>query len=114
MSEYKPDPMYEETKVKNPGKSKGRKGNVAPKTYSVPNLINEGTYAQPTKANNSNSGGPGTKGRAGWKPKYKTGSPDNQGLGPGPVKYQPPKNVGKMSVSDLPGQYTKVPKAGGR
>lgn len=108
------DSDFAETKVKNPGKSKGRKGNVAPKTYSVPNLINEGTYVQPTKAGNSNSGGPGTKGRAGWKPKYKTGSPDNQGLGPGPVRYQPPKNAGKMSVTDLPGQYTKVPKSGGR
>jgi hypothetical protein len=109
MSEYKPDPMYAETKVKNPGTSKGRKGNVAPKTVSVPNLIVEGTYVQPTSAGNSNSGGPGTKGRAGWKAKYKTGSPDGQN-----VKYQPPKNVGKMLISDLPGQYTGVPKSGGR
>jgi hypothetical protein len=109
------DYEYEETPVKNPGKSKGRKGNVAPKTYVVPNLINEGDYSN-VKApkGDSNSGGPGTKGRAGWRPKYKSGSPDNQGMGPGPVKYQAPKNVGKGSISDLPGQYTGVPKSGGK
>ena len=102
------DPAFAETKVKNPGTSRGRKGNVAPKTVSVPNLINEGTYVD-TKVGNSNSGGPGPKGRSGWVAKYKTGSPDGQN-----VKYQPPKNAGKMMVSDLPGQYTGVPKAGGR
>lgn len=110
MSEYKPDSMYEETKVKKPGTSKGRKGNVPPKTYSVPNLIVEGTYAQPTKANNSNSGGPGTKGRAGWKSSG-VQAPKN----PAEAIYNtPPKKPGKMAISDLPGQYTKVPKSGGR
>lgn len=109
------DYEYEETPVKNLGKSRGRKGNVAPKTYAVPNLINEGDYKD-VKApkGNSNSGGPGTKGRAGWRPKYKTGSPAVQGEGPGPVKYQAPRNVGKSSISELPGQYTGVPKSGGR
>jgi hypothetical protein len=109
------DYEYQETPVKNPGKSRGRKGNVAPKTYAVPNLINEGDYSN-VKApkGSSNSGGPGTKGRAGWRAKYKSGSPAVQGDGPGPVKYQAPKNVGKMSISDLPGQYTGVPKSGGK
>lgn len=106
------DYEYQETPVKNPGKSRGRKGNVAPKTYAVPNLINEGDYSN-VKAPGSAKQGSG-KGRAGWRPKYKSGSPDNQGMGPGPVKYQAPKNVGKGSISDLPGQYTKVPKSGGK
>jgi hypothetical protein len=106
------DYEYEETPVKNPGKSKGRKGNVPPKTYTVPDLINEGDYSN-VKApkGNSNSGGPGTKGRAGWRPKYKSGSPDGQN-----VKYQPPKNTGKASIDELPGQMTKpvpVPKKKG-
>lgn len=109
------DPDYAETRVKKVGKSKGRKGNVAPKTYVVPDLINEGDYKD-VKApkGDSNSGGPGTKGRAGWRAKYKSGSPAVQGDGPGPVKYQAPKNVGKATISDLPGQYVGVPKSGGR
>jgi hypothetical protein len=111
------DYEYQETPVKNKGKSSGRKGNVAPKTYTVPDLINEGDYSN-VKApkGDSNSGGPGTKGRAGWRAKNKSGSPDNQGMGPGPVKYQAPKNVGKASIDELPGQMTKpvpVPKKPG-
>jgi hypothetical protein len=108
------DPDYAETRVKSPGKSKGRKGNVAPKTYAVPNLMNEGDYSNVKVPKDNNSGGPGTAGRAGWRAKYKSGSSAVQGEGPGPVKYQAPKNVGKMSISDLGGQYTGVPKSGGR
>lgn len=106
------DPEYAETRVKNPGKSRGRKGNVPPKVYAVPDLINEGDYKDVKAPKSAKQGG--GKGRAGWRPKYKSGSPDNQGMGPGPVKYQPPKNVGKASISDLPGQYTGVPKSGGK
>jgi hypothetical protein len=108
------DADYAETRVKNPGKSKGRKGNVAPKTYTVPDLIVEGDYSNVTIPKDSNSGGPGTAGRAGWRAKYRSGSSAVQGEGPGPVKYQAPKNVGAMSISDLPGQYTGTPKSGGR
>jgi len=106
------DYEYEETPVKNPGKSRGRKGNVAPKTYVVPDLINEGEYVD-TKVTNTKSGGKGGNGK-GWRAKYKSGSPAVQGDGPGPVKYQAPRNVGKSSISELPGQYTGVPKSGGR
>jgi hypothetical protein len=106
------DYEYEETPVKNPGKSRGRKGNVPPKTYVVPDLIKEGTYVD-TKVTNTKSGGKGGNGK-GWRAKYKSGSPAVQGDGPGPVKYQAPRNVGKSSISELPGQYTGVPKSGGR
>ena len=76
-------------------------------TKKVVNVeINEGTYVD-TTVSNTNSGGPGTAGRAGWRAKNKTGSPDVQGEGPGPVSYQAPKNSGKMAISELPGQYTK-------
>lgn len=102
------DYEYEETPVKNPGKSKGRKGNVAPKTYVVPDLINEGNYVD-TKVTNTKSGGKGGKGNKYTKTKYKSGSPDGQN-----VKYQAPKNVGKSAIDELPGQYTKVPKSGGK
>lgn len=104
------DPDYAETPVKNKGKSRGRKGNVAPKTYAVPDLIKEGNYSMvPSRPNKPSTGGGGYK-----KTKYKSGSPAVQGEGPGPVKYQAPRNAGKMSISDLPGQYTGVPKSGGR
>ena len=106
------DYEYQETPVKNPGKSRGRKGNVAPKTYAVPNLMNEGDYSN-VKAPSAAKQGSG-KGSKGWRAKNKSGSPAVQGDGPGPVKYQAPKNVGKMSISDLPGQYVGVPKSGGR
>ena len=108
------DYEYQETPVKNKGKSKGRKGNVPPKTYTVPDLINEGDYSD-VKAPGSAKQGSG-KGSKGWRAKNKSGSPDNQGMGPGPVKYQAPKNVGKASIDELPGQMTKpvpVPKKPG-
>lgn len=101
------DYEYQETPVKNPGKSRGRKGNVPPKVYAVPDLINEGDYKD-VKAPKSAKQGSG-KGSGYTKTKYKSGSPDGQN-----VKYQPPKNVGKASISDLPGQYTGVPKSGGK
>jgi len=105
------DADYAETRVKNSGKSSGRKGNVAPKTYAVPDLIVEGNYDNvkaPSAAKQGSGGG------AGWRAKNRSGSPAVQGEGPGPVKYQAPKNVGAMSISDLPGQYTGTPKSGGR
>lgn len=101
------DYEYEETPVKKVGKSKGRKGNVPPKTYVVPDLINEGEYVD-TKVSNTKSGGKGGKGNQYTKTKNKTESPDGQN-----VKYQAPKNVGKASIDELPGQMTKpipVPK----
>jgi hypothetical protein len=101
------DADYAETRVKNPGKSKGRKGNTPPSTYKIPDLINEGEYVD-TTVSNTNSGGPGSAGAAGWRAKYKSGSPAVQGEGPGPVKYQPPRDAGKMSISDLPGQETRA------
>lgn len=107
------DPDYAETRVKNPGKSKGRKGNVAPKTYAVPNLMNEGDYSN-DKAPSAAKQGSGNAASKGYRAKNKSGSPAVQGDGPGPVKYQSPKNAGAMSISDLGGQYTGVPKSGGR
>lgn len=99
------DPDFAETRVKTPGKSRGRKGNVPPKAYSVPNLVNEGSYTTDKLAKQQTSGAYA----AGWKPRYKTGSPDNQ-----TVKYQAPRDVGQSAISTLPGQYTKMPKSGGR
>jgi hypothetical protein len=107
------DYEYQETPVKNPGKSRGRKGNVAPKTYVVPNLMNEGDYSN-VKAPSAAKQGSGKAASKGYRAKNKSGSSAVQGDGPGPVKYQAPKNVGKMSISDLPGQYVGVPKSGGR
>jgi len=103
------DPDYAETRVKNPGKSKGRKGNVAPKTYVVPDLIVEGEYVD-TKVSNTKSGGKGGNGK-GWKPRPEnaTQSPEGQN-----VKYQAPRGGGAPSIRDLPGQYTGMPKSGGR
>ena len=100
------DPEYSETRVKSPGKSKGRKGNVAPKTYVVPNLIVEGDYSNVKPGKMKHGGG---KGSQYTKTKYASGSPDGQN-----VKYQAPKNVGAMTISDLGGQYTGVPKSGGK
>lgn len=93
------DYEYEETPVKNPGKSKGRKGNVPPKTYVVPDLINEGDYSDVKAPASAKQG----SGKSYGNTKYKTGSPDGQN-----VKYQAPKNVGKSSISELPGQMTKA------
>lgn len=100
------DYEYEETPVKDSGKSKGRKGNVPPKTYVVPDLINEGDYKDVKPGKKTHGGGKGSQYR---KTKYKSGSPDGQN-----VKYQAPKNVGKSAIDELPGQYTKVPKSGGK
>lgn len=107
------DYEYQETPVKRVGKSKGRKGNVAPKTYAVPDLMNEGDYSN-VKAPSAAKQGSGKAASKGFRAKYKSGSPAVQGDGPGPVKYQAPKNAGAMTVSDLPGQYVGVPKSGGR
>lgn len=107
MSEYRPDPDFAETKVKNPGKSKGRKGNVPPKTYVVPDLITTGSYSVDKPAKQQTSGGYS----AGWKPRSgrTSQSPDGQN-----VKYQAPRDAGQSAISTLPGQYTKMPKSGGR
>jgi len=107
MSEYAPDSEFAETKVKNPGKSKGRKGNVAPKTYSVPDLMNEGSYTD-TKPRKTHGGGKGSQ----WKSSGVT-APGN----PAEAIYNTmPKGKagGTPSISTLPGQYTGVPKSGGK
>jgi hypothetical protein len=105
------DNDYSQTRVKNSGKSKGRKGNVAPKTYTVPDLIVEGDYTNVKAPGSAKQGSGGGKG---WRAKYRSGSSAVQGEGPGPVKYQAPRDTGAMSISELPGQYTGVPKSGGR
>lgn len=103
MAEYDDlkDRDFAETPVKNKGKSKGRKGNVPPKTYVVPDLMNEGTYVD-TKVSNTKSGGKGGNGK-GWKPRPEnaTASPEGQN-----VKYQAPRGGGKSTISELPGQMT--------
>ncbi len=106
------DYEYQETPVKNKGKSSGRKGNVAPKTYTVPDLIVEGDYSNVAAPGSAKQGS--GKGSKGWRAKYSSGSSAVQGEGPGPVKYQAPRDAGAMSISELPGQYTGVPKSGGR
>lgn len=103
------DPEYSETRVKNSGKSKGRKGNVEPKVYAVPDLVNEGDYVD-TKVSNTKSGGKGGNG-SGWKPRPENASASPEGQS---VKYQAPRGGGAMSISELPGQYTGVPKSGGK
>ena len=108
MSSYPRDTTFDITPVKNPGTSKGRKGNVPPKTYTVPNLINEGSYVN-TKVSNTNSGGPGAVGKAEYKPSGVKAPAAGQG-----VQYVGAKNPGKSSISELPGQYTGVPKSGGK
>ena len=100
------DPDFAETPVKNKRKSSGRKGNVPPKTYTVPDLVNEGTYVS-ERAENQPTGGGYAKG---WRPRKAntTQTPEGQN-----VKYQPPRDAGKSSISELPGQMTKpipVPK----
>lgn len=95
------DADYAETRVKNPGKSKGRKGNTPPSTYKVPDLIVEGEYVD-TTVSNAKSGGKGGNG-SGWKPRPEnvTQSPEGQN-----VKYQAPRGGGSPSISELPGQMT--------
>lgn len=95
------DPDYAETRVKKVGKSKGRKGNVAPKTYVVPDLINEGEYVD-TKVSNTKSGGKGGNGK-GWKPRPENATQTPAGQ---ETKYQAPRGGGKPSISELPGQMT--------
>lgn len=109
MAEYDDgkDPDFAETKIKNKGKSNGRKGNVPPKTYVVPDLINEGTYVD-TKVSNTKSGGK-DGGGAGWRSSGVQAPADPISA----IYDTPPKNAGKMAISDLSGQYTKpipVPK----
>ena len=82
------DTTFDITPVKNPGTSKGRKGNVPPKTYNVPNLINEGSYVN-TKVSNTNSGGPGAVGKAEYKPSGVKAPAAGQG-----VQYVGAKNPG--------------------
>ena len=108
MSSYTPDSEFSETPVKNPGKSKGRKGNVSPKVYAVPDLINEGSY-EDTKPRTSHSGG--GKG-AGWKSSG-VQAPANAIEA---IYNTAPKGKagGAPSISTLPGQYTGVPKSGGK
>ena len=95
------DADYAETRVKNPGKSKGRKGNTPPSEYKVPDLIVEGEYVD-TTVSNAKSGGKGGNG-SGWKPRPEnaTQSPEGQN-----VKYQAPRGGGSPSISELPGQMT--------
>jgi len=108
MSSYPRDTTFDITPITDYGKSKERKGNVPPKTYSVPNLINPVTYVN-TKVSNTNSGGPGTVGKAEYKPSGVKAPAAGQG-----VQYVGAKNPGKSSISELPGQYTGVPKSGGK
>jgi len=107
MSSYPRDVSYDITPVQHPGKSKGHKGTAPSKTPSVPNLINPGTYSIAKPAGQQTSGGYS----AGWKPRAGRTSQSVEGQN---VKYQAPRDTGKSSISDLPGQYTGVPKAGGR
>lgn len=103
------DPAFAETPVKRAGKSKGRKGNVAPKTYAVPDLINEGTYVSERSEKQSTGGGYAK----GWKPRPEHTSQTAEGQ---TVKYQAPRGGGKSSISELPGQMTgpvPVPKKPG-
>lgn len=102
MAEYDDgkDPDFAETKIKNKGKSNGRKGNVPPKTYVVPDLINEGTYDD-TKVSNTKSGGK-AGGGAGWRSSGVQAPADPISA----IYDTSPKNPGKMAIADLPGQYT--------
>jgi hypothetical protein len=103
------DPAYAQTRVKSSGKSNGRSGSAAPKTYNVPNLINEGNYNVGKPAKSQVSGGRA----AGWRPRASNSSQTPEGQN---VKYQAPKpaSSGLASVKELPGQYTTMPKSGGK
>jgi hypothetical protein len=104
MSSYPRDVSYDITPVKNSGKSKGHKGTAPSKTPSVPNLINPGTYTTP-----KGSVPQGTPKRD----TFRSSGRSAPALGEG-VQYVGAKNPGKSSISELPGQYTKMPKPGGR
>jgi len=90
------DADYAETRIKSPGKSKGRKGNTPPSTYKIPDLINEGDYTADTATG-------GNKASSYDSTRVASASPVGQN-----VKYQPPRDAGKMSISDLPGQETRA------
>jgi hypothetical protein len=69
--------------------------------------INEGTYVD-TAVSNTKSGGKGGDG-AGWRSSGVQAPADPISA----IYDTPPKNPGKMTISELPGQYTKpipVPK----
>ena len=104
MSSYPRDVSYDITPVKNPGKSKGHKGTAPSKTPSVPNLINPGTYTTPKGSVPQGTPKANT---------YRSSGVKAPALGQG-VQYVGAKNPGKSSISELPGQYTKMPKPGGR
>jgi hypothetical protein len=90
------DADYAETRIKSPGKSKGRKGNTPPSTYKIPDLINEGDYTAATATGGDNASLYDST-------RVPSASPVGQN-----VKYQPPRDAGKMSISDLPGQETRA------
>jgi hypothetical protein len=105
MAEYDDgkDPAFSETPVKNKRKSNGRKGNVPPKTYVVPNLINNGDTSSDNftaKVNKQQTSG-GYK--AGWRPRPENSTQTPEGQN---VKYQAPRGGGKATISELPGQMT--------
>jgi hypothetical protein len=105
MAEYDDlkDRDFAETPVKNKRKSNGRKGNVPPKTYVVPNLINDGDTSSDNftaKVNKQQVSG-GRK--AGWKPRPENATQTPEGQN---VKYQAPRGGGKSTISELPGQMT--------
>lgn len=105
MAEYDDlkDRDFAETPVKNKRKSNGRKGNVPPKTYVVPNLINNGDTSSDNftaKVNKQQTSG-GYK--AGWRPRPENSTQTPEGQN---VKYQPPRGGGKATISELPGQMT--------
>ena len=109
------DSDYSQTRVKKTRKSNGRKGNVPPKTYTVPDLINEGdTYPDHTAVKvgkQQTSGGI----KAGWRPRASNATQTPEGQN---VKYQPvkPASRGRAAIDELPGQMTgpvPVPKKPG-
>lgn len=105
MSSYPRDTTYDVTPVKNKGKSNGSKGAAAPsKTPSVPNLIPQSNYSAP-----KGTVPQGTPKRETYRSSGRQAPAQGQG-----VQYVGSKNPGKSSISELPGQYTGVPKSGGR
>ena len=104
MSEYKPDPQFESPMPgKKAGKPKAQK--VPPKSYpKQKEAPNEDVYpdVKPAKGKQGSGGGKG------WKSSGVQAPAD-------PIKAiydTPPKNPGKSSIDELPGQLTgpvKVP-----
>ena len=70
-------------------------------TKVVKTEINEGTYVD-TAVSNTKSGGKGGDG-AGWRSSGVQAPADPISA----IYDTPPKNPGKMAISELPGQYTK-------